>query len=70
MHKDFSIIIPTRNRSALLKLAIISVLRQKGVSFEIIVSDNCSVDDTTEVIKKFNDKRIRYIRNKRILVLP
>lgn len=63
-HKDFSVIIPTRNRSALLKIAIISVLRQKGVSIEIIIGDNCSDDDTKKVVKKFKDKRIKYIRNK------
>lgn len=61
---DFSVIIPTRNRSKLLKLAISSALRQKGVSFEIIVSDNCSTDDTEKVVKGFKDKRIKYIRNK------
>lgn len=62
---DFSVIIPTFNRSNFLKKAIISVLNQKGVSFELIVSDNCSTDSTQKVVKAFKDKRIRYIRNRK-----
>lgn len=61
---DFSIVIPTFNRSNFLRLAITSVLRQTGVSFEIIVSDDCSTDDTREIVKGFGDRRIKYIKNK------
>lgn len=65
--KDFSIIIPTFNRSKFLKLALASVLRQKGVSLEVIVGDNCSTDDTEKVVKGFNDTRIIYFKNKKNL---
>lgn len=64
---DFTIMIPTYNRSSFLKMAMESVLQQKGVSFELLVSDNCSPDDTKEVVKGFRDKRVRYIRNKKNL---
>lgn len=64
---DFTIMIPTYNRSNFLKMAMKSVLQQKGVSFELLVSDNCSPDDTEKVVKGFKDKRIRYIRNKKNL---
>ncbi len=64
LHKDFSVIIPTFNRSNFLKVALFSVLRQKGISFEIIVSDNASTDDTEEVVKEFKDQRIKYFKNK------
>lgn len=64
LHKDFSVIIPTFNRSSFLRKALFSVLRQKGVSFEIIVSDNASTDDTEKVVKEFKDKRIKYFKNK------
>lgn len=64
---DFSIIIPTYNRSKYLELAISSALRQKKVSFEIIVSDDCSTDDTESAVKSFGDKRIRYWKNKKRL---
>lgn len=61
---DFSVIIPTYNRSQFVRQAIISVLRQKNVSLEIIVSDDGSTDDTEKVIKQLKDKRIRYSKNK------
>lgn len=64
---DFTIMIPTYNRSSFLKMAIASVLQQKGISFELLVSDNCSPDDTREVVLGFKDKRIKYIRNKKNL---
>ncbi len=60
---NFSVIIPTYNRSNYLALAIVSALRQKKVTMEIIVSDDCSTDNTENVVKSFKDKRIRYIRN-------
>jgi len=62
-----SILIPTYNRANLLKRAIESALKQSYDNIEIIVSDNCSTDDTKEVVSKFMDNRIRYFRNERNL---
>lgn len=67
---DFSIIIPTYNRCNFLKKAIASVLIQEDVSFEIIVSDNCSADNTKGVVKGFSDKRIKYFKNKKNIGFP
>lgn len=64
-HPDFTIMIPTYNRCNFLRMAMKSVLQQKRVSFELLISDNCSPDDTQKVVKGFNDRRIRYIRNKK-----
>lgn len=61
---DFSVIIPTYNRANYLRLAIVSVLRQKNVTMEIIVSDDGSTDDTEKLVKSFQDRSIRYIKNK------
>ncbi|MCH9769615.1 MAG: glycosyltransferase [Gammaproteobacteria bacterium] len=58
-----SVLICTYNRSQLLKRAINSVLAQDFVDFELIVIDDCSRDDTPDVMSTFNDPRIRYIRN-------
>jgi len=58
-----SIIIPTHNRSSLLKRAAESVLNQNYSNLEIIIIDDASTDDTKEVIQSINDKRIVYIRN-------
>jgi glycosyltransferase involved in cell wall biosynthesis len=54
-----SVIIPTRNRAAYLKLAVESVYRQTYQNFEIIVIDDGSVDHTKDVIKSFDD-RLQY----------
>lgn len=61
----FSIVIPTYNRANLLKAAIAICLKQTFVDFEIVISDNCSTDNTKDVVKSFGDKRIRYFKNKK-----
>lgn len=64
---DISIIIPTYNRANYLAKAIQCCLRQQG-NFEIIISDNCSTDNTTDIVRPFlSDLRIRYFRNERNL---
>jgi len=56
--------IPTYNRAAdTLPEALSSALAQTYPNLEIVVSDNCSTDNTTEVVTAFNDPRIRYIRH-------
>lgn len=57
-----SIGIPTFNRAPLLRQAITCVLRQTLQNFEIIISDDCSTDDTAQVVASFHDPRIRYHR--------
>ena len=58
-----SIAMPTYNRAdSYLKEAIQSALNQTYQNFEIIVSDNCSSDETEAVVKSFHDNRIRYFK--------
>jgi glycosyltransferase involved in cell wall biosynthesis len=58
-----SIGIPTYNRAgSYLKQAIESARSQTYPNIEIIISDNCSSDDTEEVVGSFSDSRIRYYR--------
>ncbi len=60
-----SIGIPTYNRAnSYLKQALRSAVNQTYKNIEIIVSDNCSADDTESVVKEFNDSRIKYYRQK------
>jgi len=65
MDPTVSVIIPTKNRADYVSSAIQSVLHQTFGDFEIIVVDGASIDNTREVISKFDDERIRYIREKK-----
>jgi len=58
----FSIVIPTYNRAELVQGAVRSVLAQTFDDFEVLVSDNCSQDNTCEVVRSFQDARVRYVR--------
>lgn len=58
-----SVLVPTYNRSAFLKLTLESVFQQTFTDFEIVVVDNCSTDNTTQVVAAFDDSRIVYVRN-------
>jgi glycosyltransferase involved in cell wall biosynthesis len=58
-----SIGIPTYNRSEnYLKQAVQSAVNQAYPNIEIIISDNCSTDNTGMVIQGLNEPRIRYFR--------
>ena len=54
-----SVIIPTRNRSVLLKEAIESVLAQEpfGGEIEILVADDGSTDDTAQMLSNYSTVR-------------
>ena len=60
-----SVVIPTYNRASLLKRAIKSVLCQTYPDFEVIIVDDGSTDNTEEVIRSFDDKRVKYIKLKK-----
>jgi len=55
-----SVVLTTYNRSKELRNTINSILAQSYRNFEIIVSDDCSTDDTEEVVLNFDDSRIKY----------
>lgn len=57
-----SIVIPTFNRAHLIKKAIESVLSQTFEDFEIIIVDDGSTDNTSEIINNLQDERINYIK--------
>ena len=59
---QISVIIPTFNRSKSIGYCIESILNQTYRNFEVIVVDDCSTDNTVEVIERINDTRIRIIK--------
>ena len=58
-----SVCIPTYNGAAYLAEAIKSALSQSLTDFELIIVDDCSEDNTEEVIKRFKDARIKNYKN-------
>jgi len=65
---SISIIIPTYNRADLIKITLDSVFAQNYPHCEIIVVDNCSTDDTAEVLQPLIDAgEIRFIRHEQNL---
>ena len=63
-----TIAIPTFNRAHYLDICLLNILDQKKTvqcNIEILVSDNCSTDNTKEVVDKYKllDNEIRYIKN-------
>ena len=58
-----SVIIPTYNRAGLLPRAVNSVLSQTYDDYEIIIVDDCSTDNTRDVIAAFTDPRVLSIRH-------
>jgi glycosyltransferase involved in cell wall biosynthesis len=62
---DFSVVIPTFRRNRELAEAIISVQQQVGVTWEILVVDDCPDGGAEVVVERLHDTRINYLRNPR-----
>lgn len=60
-----SIIMPSYNSEKYIKDSIESVLSQSYNNWELIIIDDCSNDNTVNVIKSFNDKRIKLFINEK-----
>jgi len=58
-----SVIVTAFNESNYIEKCINSLLAQSYADFELIIVDDCSTDDTSDIIKTYKDERISYIRN-------
>jgi glycosyltransferase involved in cell wall biosynthesis len=58
-----SILLPTRNGGAALRDCLSSIVRQEGVDFELVVSDNASDDESRDIIEHFASRpEVVYLR--------
>lgn len=60
---EVSVIIPTRDRSDRVRLAVRSALAQRDVSVEVLVVDDASSDGTGGMLAALADGRVRVVRN-------
>lgn len=65
----FSVVIPTRERSELLRVALQTCLDQEFDDYEIVVCDNCSSPATRAVVEEFASDKIRYFRSNESLAM-
>jgi glycosyltransferase involved in cell wall biosynthesis len=63
MAVDFSVVIPTFRRPGQLRESIASVMAQTGVTTEILVIDDSAEGSAQQVVERFADARISYMKN-------
>lgn len=63
----FSVLIPTRDRLELLRMAIETVRRQDYDDWEVIVSDNQSPPEVRKYVESLEDPRIRWFGTSQVL---
>lgn len=61
-----SIIMPSYNTGVYIKNSIDSILAQTYTNWELIIVDDCSSDNTDEIVGEYlSDTRIRYLKNEK-----
>lgn len=61
-----SIIMPSYNTAKYIAESIQSVLAQSYKEWELLIVDDCSTDNTDEVVKSYlSDERIKYLKNEK-----
>lgn len=62
-----TVLMPTYKGAKYLRETIDSVLNQTFKDFEFLIINDCSPDDTDEIIAEYDDSRIRYVKNEKNL---
>lgn len=65
MHGLVSIIMPAYNAERYIAAAIGSIINQTYINWELIVVDDCSTDNTVNIVENISDERIHLFINKR-----
>src|SRR5690349_15493564 len=63
MHGSVTAVVTTRNRLAMLRRAIGSILGQEDVDLRVVVVDEASSDGTTEFLAEVEDPRIQVLHH-------
>ena len=58
-----TVLMPVYNAKKYLAEAINSILNQTFTNYELLIINDGSTDKSEEIILKYSDKRIRYIKN-------
>ncbi len=61
---QISVVMSTYNRADMIKQSAESVLGQTYSNFEFIIIDDCSKDNTCQIIEAYKDGRIKLIKNR------
>lgn len=65
MNDLVSIIMPSYNTAQYIEESIQSVRMQTYTNWELIIVDDCSTDNTDEVVREIQDSRIKYMKNEK-----
>lgn len=63
LHNIVSILMPIKNEGNFIEKTVESILNQDEINFELIVVDDHSDDSTIDILKRFNDPRLRIHTN-------
>lgn len=72
MSKLVSIILPVYNGQKYIRESIESIINQTYKNWELLILDDCSLDDTPNIVNEYvlKDERIKYYKNEKNLKLP
>ena len=62
-----SVIMPSWNTAKWIGESIESVVNQTYKKWELIIVDDCSTDNTEEIVRAFSDERIKFFKNEKNL---
>lgn len=62
-HMHVTVCIPAYNASRTLQRTLDSIMSQDYPDFDVLVCDNSSTDNTTEIVRGYSDRGVRYFLN-------
>ena len=65
MNDLVSIVMPSYNTGQYIASSVESVLSQTYQNWELLIVDDCSTDNTDEIMASFHDERIKYFKNEK-----